>query len=83
MTQALDDKYFDGNIPEPYQWVQATLDRFVEINYDAALDAVRLHTKELDAGHIRQQMVDIIPAQDRANLFQGWQGELSLVQRFL
>ena len=60
MTQALDEKYIDGNIPEPYQWAQATLDRFVEINYDAALDAVRLHSKELDAGHIRQQMVDII-----------------------
>ncbi len=57
---ALDEKYIDGNIPEPYQWAQATLDRFVEINYDAALDAVRLHAKELDAGHIRQQMVDII-----------------------
>jgi hypothetical protein len=60
MTHTLDEKYIDGNIPEPYQWVQATLDRFVEINYDAALDAVRLHVKELDAGHIRQQMVDII-----------------------
>jgi hypothetical protein len=56
----LDEKYIDGNIPEPYQWVQATLDRFVEINYDAALDAVRLHAKGMDAGHIRQQMVDII-----------------------
>ncbi len=60
MTQALEEKYIDGNIPEPYQWVQATLDRFVEINYDAAIDAVRLHAKELDAGHIRQQIVDII-----------------------
>ncbi len=60
MTQALEEKYIDGNIPEPYQWVQATLDRFVEINYDAALDVVRLHAKELDADHIRQQMVDII-----------------------
>ena len=60
MTQALEEKYIDGNIPEPYQYVQATLDRFVEINYDAALDVVRLHAKELDADHIRQQMVDII-----------------------
>ena len=60
MTQALDEKYIDGNIPEPYQWVQATLDSFVEINYDAALDAVSLHAKEMDAGHIRQQIVDII-----------------------
>jgi hypothetical protein len=60
MTQVLDNKYIDGNIPEPYQWVQATLDRFVEINYDAAIDAVRLHAKVMDAAHIRQQMVDII-----------------------
>jgi hypothetical protein len=57
---APDEKYIDGNIPEPYQWVQGTLDRFVEISYDAALDAVRLHAKELNAGHIRQQIVDII-----------------------
>jgi hypothetical protein len=57
---ALDEKYIDGNIPESYQWVQALLDRFVEINYNAALDAVRLHAKEMDAGHIRQQIVDII-----------------------
>jgi hypothetical protein len=57
---APDEKYIDGNIPEPYQWVQATLDRFVTISYDVALDAVRLHAKEMDAGHIRQQMVDII-----------------------
>jgi hypothetical protein len=57
---APDEKYIDGNIPEPYQWVQATIDRFVAISYDAALDAVRLHTKEMNAGHIRQQIVDII-----------------------
>ena len=55
-----DEVSFDGNIPESYRAVQSMLDRFVEINYETALDAMRLHTGVVDAGHIRQQIVDII-----------------------
>ncbi|MDL2230471.1 hypothetical protein LJB87_01605 [Alistipes sp. OttesenSCG-928-L06] len=52
----------DGHIPQGYLDVQIALDRFVEINYDTASDAVRLHAdnKDVDANHIRQQIVDII-----------------------
>jgi hypothetical protein len=57
---ALDEKYIDGNIPEPYQWVQAMLDRFVSINYEAALEAIKLRTNDLNINYIHQQIVDII-----------------------
>ena len=58
----VDDSTIDGNVPAAYRDVQAMLDRFVEINYETACDAARLHTggKVLDANHIRQQIIDVI-----------------------
>lgn len=50
----------DGQMPQGYRDAQRMLDSFVEINYETALDAVRLHAGVIDAGHIRQQTVDII-----------------------
>jgi len=58
----VDDSAADGNVPEVYRDVQATLDRFVEINYETACDAARVHIggKVLDANHTRQQIIDVI-----------------------
>ena len=56
----LDEKYIDGNITqEGYLYAQALLDRFVEINYETALNAVR-SVSDIDTAYCRGQIMDII-----------------------
>ena len=59
MSMELDDKYIDGNIPQGWQYVQATLDRFMEVNYEAALSTVR-YVSDINVDYCRGQIMDII-----------------------
>lgn len=59
MTEEI-DRYEDGNIhPESYQYLQALLDRFVAVNYETALGAIK-YASEINAEYCRGQIMDII-----------------------
>lgn len=59
MTEEI-DIYEDGNIhPKSYQYVQALLDRFVEVNYETALSTVK-YASEINVVYCRGQIMDII-----------------------
>ena len=56
----LDDKYIDGNITQDgYLFAQALLDRFVEVNYEAALSTVR-YVSDINIAYCRGQIMDVI-----------------------
>ena len=56
----LDDKYIDGNIPQGWQYVQATLDSFVAVNYDITYDALHGHPNSSNIDYLREQIVKIL-----------------------
>ncbi len=56
----MDIKYIDGNVPEPYQYAQALLDRFVSVSYNTLYDALYYHSKLNDTEYLSEQIIPVL-----------------------
>jgi hypothetical protein len=55
-----DDPTADGNVPPAYRNVQAMLDQFAAVGYDAAYNAMQSHAGSDNADYLRERIVTIL-----------------------